>query len=391
MFRRRYQRRRFGLRSFRRRPILRHSSWRRKYGAATKSYRRRFVRRSYKRRTFIKRRRYHKRSHNSFAKKVLKAVVPMRTAQAVYQQEHTVPSLTTGLIPAVYFACEFYDAAATKDTVRTVELFDVKHLGTLFDLSQTSKASEAQTGAVSDSAAMFSSNRQKLWVNGVMTQVLRNQCTEPVLLTAYFCRPRQNLNFSDATTTPTVYQWLSYGFANNGLGPNSVTPAGNPYMQSQEYSPFQSLDFVRDFKITRVKKIKIQPGQFKKLVIRNRRGFITHPHHLFVPSGTTDQTSWNSEAPKYQFIKQSRFILYKLQSSIGGYGGLEQLTYTKLTQTTTPTVIMRTNFLYKFRAQYERFSPAATIEFSGIANNGATASAIVVPDAASVGVVSHAY
>jgi hypothetical protein len=312
-------------------------------------------------------------------------------AEAVYQQEHTVPALTTGLVPAVYFACEQYDGVATMDTVRTVELFDVKHMGTLFDLSQIGKASEAQTGAVSDSTAIFSSNRQKLWVNGKMTQVLRNQSTEPIVLTAYYCRPRQNLNFSDATTTTTVYQWLSYGFANNGLGAGTVTPAGNPYMFAQEYSPFQSLDFVRDFKITRVKKVRIQPGQFKSLMIRNKRGFVTHPNHLFVASGTTDQTSWNSEAPKYQFIKQSRFILYKLHSNIGGYGGTEQLTYSKLTQTTTPTVIMRTNFLYKFRAQYERFSPAATIEFAGIATHGATKPAIVIPDAAAVGVVSNAF
>ena len=391
MFRRRYQRRRrFGLRSVRRRRFLKHPSWRKRFGAATSSFRRKFSRRSFKKHRFSIRRRSFRRK-GSFAAKVIKATEPTRTAVATYQQEHKVPGLVIGAVPCVYFACEQWGAAATKDTVISVELFDILHMGKIFDLVTVGTAAGNQGSAVTNSSEMWTSNRQRVWVSGTMVQTLRNQATEPVRITAYYCKPRQNLTFSDTQATSSVYWWLSTGFANNGIDPGSPSPTTNDAMTEDEYSPFQALDFTRDFKITKVKKFSIQPGQFRKLAMANKRGFVTTPIHLFTPAGNSGGTNWILNNPKYQIIKQGRFILYKMTGSPAGYGGVEQGTYSKLTQTTSPAIVMRTNFKYKFRSFYARWSPAFSLDFSGIAANGVVPPAIVVPDAASTGVVSNAY
>lgn len=386
MFRRRYQRRRFGQRSVRRRG-LRHSSWRRRFGAATKSYRRRFVRRSFRKRRYIKRRRSHRRK-GSFAAKVIKATVPTRTAVAVYQQENVVPALGAAGVPCEYFCTELWNNAATKDDVVTVELFDMVHLARIFNLVSSGSAGSSGLAGAENSANMYSSMRQKLWVSGTLTQHIRNQATEPVRLTAYYCRPRQNVTFADNIQSPSLYWWLSTGFANNGLDPTFYNPTQNDAMNTDEYSPFHSLSFVRDFKITRVKKFTIQPGQTRHMQVSNRRGFITTPVHMF-SLGATTTGAWESTNPKYQFCKQARFILYKMSANEGGYGA-HQAAYSKLTQTTSPAVIMRSNFKYNFRSFYARWSPAYEITFSGIGTNPGVKPAIIVPDAAKTGVVDIA-
>lgn len=383
MFRRRVRRRLFG----RVKPAFtkaKRRTYRKTRYSRKKSFRtRRFGRRRFKRTSRLTRRR-------RFDAKVIKALSNDQVFTAEYAGETTVPAnagIGVGVL-CTYVMTEVYDNAVTVDNVHTVELFDYRHLGKISDFLWVGSLTNSMLAAGANGTNSLSSFRSKYIVRGVARYQLRNQSTEPVRISAFYCRPRHPLMLSNAVPNPNIYQWMSLGFANNGLDVGNILPSNNHTMHTARFSPFQSYDFCRDFKIMKTKQLRIDPGQSRVCYLK-RRWKTIRPSDLWYVNSSSVGASWFGATQKYSYHGKEMFILFKIEAAPAGWGSA-QATYAKKLATTTPTVILETTFKYHARIVPHRYEQHNDLEITGFDLNGVTAPAIVVPDGDVVGVEADA-
>lgn len=359
-------------------------------------YKRKSARRSYRgrRRTRRYKRSYRRRSSrksrtNSFQRKVVNSLATARVFYAEYGAEHSVP-VTTGVVrPCVYFAVERYNAASTYGTVSTVELFDWNHVMTIADRFRFVDANLSST-APAAGANGINDLKQRISISGKMISWLRNQSTETCFITAYYCRPRGKISWAtNVTGTHNPYQYLSAGFANNGLD-SGVVGVANVTMTNANFTPFQSFDFTHNFKVYKVKKVSLAPSEQKAFVV-SCKSRVIRPIDWVEFAGTTNSTSWLGSAQKYDYQSPQKFILYKIEARPAGYGAV-QGTYSKQIQMTSPTIVIDTTFKYFAKDVPQTLSTSGTIETLGIIDptTAGHAPAIIVPDGDVVGVESEA-
>lgn len=323
------------------------------------------------------------------------ALSPERTFLAEYGQEHTVPVSTDNGRKCTYFTTEFYTGAAiTKNDIGVVPLMDYGHMMSIADFYRSGNLSTYFATGTVGNATLVDPRFKFLLKRGVQTSTIRNQSTEAAHITAYYCRPRQHIvPFGMTSGVFNIYMMLAHGFANNDIDPAHIYAANdavgpkviNGAMELARYTPFQSLDFCRAFKVTKVKKVNLMPSQTKNFRLKVRQQLV-RPIDWADTAGTTGSNTWQGAIQKYNYYKQQRFILFKLSSNIAGFGAV-QSNYSKLIQTTTPTIVMDTGIRY-----FTKMIPYGEVALQEIAITGFTDPtsaahnpAIVVPDAAVVG------
>lgn len=349
-----------------------------------RSFRRRFKGR--RRRRFGRR-----RPRNSNTAKVINALQPWQTYTAEYGQEHTVQASGSDS-SCFYFTCELTDTAAgtTKNNVTTIELLDYRHLGTMFIDGWLGTVANSFNGPVGVSANNYTSNKSKMLVKGWQLSRIRNQSNEPVRITCYWLRPRHDINLNVGSSgVANLYTTMANGFIANGINVANQTPSTNAGMTEARYSPFNSFDLCRDFKIYRVQKKVLNPSDMTTFSLKSKP-VIMRPMDLWQHTGTST-ANWDADPTKrkYDFHRRCRVLLFRVDSNPAGWGAA-QANYTKNIQQTTPTVLMDTLFRYECKMVHIPPTPTAIIESAGIANNAGVGPAIIVPDGDVVGVEADA-
>lgn len=323
-------------------------------------FKKRSSRRSrFKRRFRAKRRRFSRRKTPSQTALRFK-LAEQRTVTFTYGQQHTVPN-ALNRVECVYFTTESTNTThADRNETITVPLCGVNEICNIADYAwQTNPQNLTATvnaGWVGDITW------GKLFVKAHEKQEIRNQSNEPVTLTAFTCRTRANvyLDTSAVEKDYNIYYYLGTGFAENGMDATNRT-ATNQTLTDSRISPFQSRFFCRHFKIVRVKRYHIQPGNI--LTTQNKTRW-----RSFQPADITrnldTSTAFTARSKMYNNIRGEQFVLWKLQGNIGGIDG--QATFEKNIGQTTPTVIMRTFRKYAFKHMPITKSPALTFAADGI-------------------------
>lgn len=319
---------------------------------------------------------------------MIKALAETQDVTAEYGQEHTV-SLFSNFQTCIYFTTERYAASNSSSVVQTIGLFDNWHLASIADVVMPNFPAVGATAATANYITMFNlpNLRQKIMVKGACRYTLRNQCTEPVKITAYYIKPRFNVKLIP-TSGANLYYFLGVGFANNGLDPANANPS-NAYMINNKFTPFDSFDFCKNFKIYKTKKLSIDPGRMAYQEIKGQ--ILYRPADFVQLLGTANPTQrWNLGPYTYDVNRLTRFCLFQLEGQPAGFGSA-QANYSKNIQMTTPTVIMDTKFNYRVNLVQHVPTVHSNIENLGIAPNGSTAPAIVVEGGDAVGVESDAF
>lgn len=303
--------------------------------------------------------------------------------RAAYGQQITVQPPTGSTRSAVYVTAEAYDIAtpATKNDVITVTLNQNRHMAAVADLLWVNTLANSQAVAVYNTTTYDTSIRCKIRVRSSVKYELRNASTDFMFVRMYTCKPRQDLNMQNVLATDTsttyynLYNFLSRGFAINGLDPGNFQPNSNAYMAFKDYSPFDSQLFTKSFKIMRAKRIKLRPGEQRTITLHSRP-FIFDPSKYFSLIGFTTSGSWRACDMRYLFNKFERFNLFQVESSIAGYGAA-QTEYTKLISNTTPTLQMHSDFVYHAYLYWQRKTSTGLFEERGNAPQSAGANTIV--------------
>lgn len=336
---------------------------------APKSFRsRRFRRRRFRARKLRFRRRRFVRNKRLTYKNIVSTLQPWVRGTADYGQEHNVPAVTSlGVRPCVYFTCELADGAASVDTVQTIGCMVYRHIAAIFNSAWKDTVTNSFLPNATNVAAVVRTNPKcRLYVRAKQISTIRNQTNEPVVIKAYYLKARGNVPcLNQNADYINLYQYITNGFVNNTGGPDNL-PSNSEFFHDCSKSPYDSFDLCSAFKIYKVKSKTIHQGGMAKFGVRTR----THmykPMDIFYSGGSNSASSWQSTqgGQKYNWVKGTKFILFRLEASPAGWGGT-QATYSKIIQMTTPTVIMETQFVYKHKFMNLIPAPHFLLENSGI-------------------------
>lgn len=324
----------------------------------------------------------------------MSTVQPVVRVTASYGQEHNVPSVNAsglGVKPCKYFTTEVYSATDTFDNVTTVPLYSYRHIAAMLNTAWKDTLTSSFNLAGSNVVMGVHTNpRCRLYASGVVKHLIRNQTNESVVLRAYYCKARGNVPSLNLNANYlNIYQWLSNGFCNS-IGGSANTPLTSAYMSDSTKSPFDSHDFCRDFKIYKVKSTTIQKGAMHRVVLRSKTRMFKPLDHFYVGGTNTGGSFVDSiNMRKFAYARGTKFILFRLEAAPAGWGAT-QSTVGKQIQCTTPTVIMETEFLYRYKFLNLIPTPYVLLENTGIAENGLTAPSIMQDDEWKAGVEAEA-
>lgn len=306
-----------------------------------------------------------------------------------------VPEMpASGPLMCTYFVGAMGGPNTTLGTCAVRHLFDYEHIKPiLMTIWPNQYPFAAPTKATNRTIAVDGdeSYKSRLAIEGIAEHTIRNATVEDINLTAYYCRPRHPIMWHSVTGGGsakgiTPFWYLSNGFANRGIDgatTNHNDPDLNTGMFNQEYSPFDSVDFTEEFKILKVKKVKITPSNSKKFVIKGRH--FMDPTKLF--RHDNNQVTWQAQAHKYHYHGKEQFILFKLDARIGSIGvaAATPTPATDVTQT-EPMVNNLTKFRYTAKVISIGAGLAKTIYLPTqiVPPTGGVAS-IIVPDGNIVG------
>lgn len=387
------------------RRYLSHSSWSRFRRPARRFLRSRYKgaykRRSFRRRRVYRRRRYFGRRHRRFLRKsrhhrknkgrvteraVINALQPWQTFTAEYGQFFQVPGVVVGSSrkPSLYQTVELYNSGNTytQDNITTIELYDYRHLASMFNQVWKNTLTRSFDVAASASTQYDTSARAKLLIKGYQMSQIRNQTVEPALIRAYVLKPRHHIPplSSGQGTTQNIYAYLAAGFANNGLDSGNYLPSTNSAMITANFTPFMSYDVCKHFIIKPLKPRRLEGGAMTTYKIKGKRMLVA-PMDIWYTSGTQTATLWDALNTRiYSFIKGSRILLLKIEGNPAGIGG-HQANYSKVIQETQPTFAMDTIFRYEAKFVHKPRTPDGIIENAGItdATTVAHAPTIILP------------
>jgi hypothetical protein len=324
---------------------------------------------------------------------VLTTLSNIRTFTAEYGQEHTVPSVTATTIykQCVYFTPELHVGGATVDNVATVELFDHTHVMNIADYYRNQSLANSFSTAVAGNDIIQDARMRILFRRASQVCQVRNQSNEPIMITCFYVKPRGKVR--DAANITNLYTTLATGFANNGLDPGNILASTNNAMHTAYFSPYQSFDFVRHFKIYRVVKRRLQPSQVSAFKVTVRNKYI-RPLDWIEALGTGNPSTWSGSQRLYKNMPPQALLLFKLTSNPAGFGGTApQASYANFIQETTPTIVMDTLFRYETLSVPASMSTHGVIATSGIIDPTTAGHnpQVIVPDGDVIGDEKDAY
>lgn len=267
-----------------------------------------------------------------------------------------VNTLTQTSWTSAYFTTEVNTALVTnKSQVPNEVLFSTTHIARIADTLWTGTPT-LQIWGYNQAASM--SLATQFHTKAFVRYRIRNMSNEPVTITAYYVKARKDIGqLTDGIAS--VYNILGEGFAEKTfVGPVNAT---TPIMTNNSYSPFESGTFTRNFKITRVRKVKIGLNSNKEFMIKKTTSI--KPVQYFDLTATTPQT-WRQKFNNYTYTKHSRFILFKLEGQASILTG--QTDYMKSLGQTTPTVTMESFYNYGCRVLYVPQQTSGLVETAGI-------------------------
>lgn len=318
--------------------------------------------------------------------KIVDAIRRPQLLKAQYGQMISVVAQSS-FPTSVYVTTEVFDGAsapddADKNEIITVTLNSARHLASLADVAWKNNVTTSQAAPVFNSTTFNTDIGMRILINSSVKYSVRNQSTDIVRVRAYYCRARQDLNiknFSSGTTNPTsiynLYMQLARGFAINGLDAGNFTATSNSAMVNRKYTPYNSHLFTSNWKIYKSKLMTLSPGRLVTLGIKQRR-FCYRPSKYFELNGTGGAVSWRTSQLVYHHNRFEKFIMFQIDSSPAGYGAA-QTNYSKLVGSTTPTVILDSEFKYKYSYMWSPINTTGVIEQSGHALQFAGANTIV--------------
>lgn len=304
---------------------------------------------------------------------------------AAYGQQNTAPGYTASGVGINYFTTEYTNSNMTlitsKDQIATKCLGDVEHYKYIAQYLWTNQPQFDLNGSTAFGNA-GSPEYDYMQVKGQVVYNLRNQSNEPVHIVAYHCKVRKDIKWTQPNTAQTpamdqddlysIYNVLGFGFAETGLIRN-VQTGNSAILNEANWTPFQSRAFTEVFKITKVQKIIMDPGQ-QSYVKLTKPWHKVQPSKLFQDVNGAISSDWGDDAAmlnRFTWKGGAKFVLFGIKSQIAGIDA--QTSFQKNITYTTPTVIMQSNFTY-FGRYYPQVSRGHTLMLvpSGMATGTAS-------------------
>lgn len=378
------------------RRFLTHSSWARfrrparkllrsRYGSLRPRKRFGFRRRRIRRFGRKQRRGYRRRKGRRFGKRSsawrdnpkFTPLTRFQVLKASYGQQNGIPLDASGKPQCEYFTAELY-GSNTKDTVATLPLNCNYHMAKIADIMW-----KGPVGTSTGSMAQVTSNDQELTgsttnidtviqVKSSVNYTLRCATNESIDLTMYVVKARHNISSS---TFYNVYQQLTRGFAQNGLDPTHNQAQGanlNLAFVDPQWTPYQSSQFCRDWKIVRQKKLTIAGGKERRFALKGKR-FYFKPVDYFVAMGTPTPSTWAGAAYQFQNNKFERFILFQARSRVIASGATLIANYSQSVANSADRMEMESFFTYQVRIMKQAKTPYGYLDpasgFTGVGAN----------------------
>lgn len=345
--------------------------------------------RRFKRRRVTRTRSFKRRSSSlkAFRNKAMRALIPAQDFYAQYGQQHTVPTWASGSVKSIYFTTERYNAAQNKETIVNCPLFMNNNIANCLNVLWKGTLQAMQLAPAALSTTYDTSRKSPILIGGKSIYTLRNQSTEDEYLTAYWCKARRDVTLRTptpaSTTVYNLYQFLARGFAQSGIDPFENLATTNDGMEDVMLTPFQSIEFTRNFKIVKTKKIKLDAGGSRRFFYGAKTRLIRPDDYFLFDDADDSSLTWSTCPERCNFNRHTRFILFQLHSRPAGYGAA-QLQYSKLISSTTPTIILDTKHFYRCRIHHQFRTPIGLIEQNGYAVPSATTNVIINPDTAAL-------
>lgn len=204
---------------------------------------------------------------------------------------------------------------------------------------------------ISVGSGLSGDRKVRMQWGGTQVYTLRNNTNEGLNLVAYYCKSRgyddvESVNAMSGYNVYNDYNIMGRGFSINGKD-NSNPTAANTQLTDSRDSPFGSYNFVRCFKIQKVKRFSLGlHGETRfKIKIGSR---IVRPQDLVNNAGLETGTNITAMTQMNYHRHWQRFILFKLSGRPAGVG-VEQndpTFYQNVMTGTTPSVIMKTDQFY---------------------------------------------
>lgn len=258
-----------------------------------------------------------------------------------------------------YFVTEVTDSTKTADTITTRGLGCLNDILNMAEYAWDTIPTTADAVINTPASSAFTGNvdglQGTLWVKGNDLYTLRNQTNEAVTIQAFYVKCRKDWNQNEATVQ-NMYRLLGRGFAERGYD-SANAGAFNGAMTLSSLTPFDSPLFCRLFKVKKVEKFKIGPGQTAKRGISMKWRPYSPINYVIPAVGTT----WTELTAIYEYLKGEQFILFRLFSNIGMATGQPEAQFSRDIGQTDPLVIMSTTRRYHYK--HLRQPPKGLIKF----------------------------
>lgn len=156
----------------------------------------------------------------------------------------------------------------------------------------------------------------------LLTYEYSNMSIGTCYLTAYFCKVRNNLPYSNSISDPVAV--LKDGFANRGL---DISNRGQVGVISAQLDPFSSPKFCTNFNIYKVLSKKLGGGQSGRLSVKNGTKHTVKMSNVVNQTAAT-QTTFAECGRLFAYQTGTKFILFKIEGEVTT-GANDTPTYTK--------------------------------------------------------------
>lgn len=177
-----------------------------------------------------------------------------------------------------------------------------------------------------------------------------NQGTANIV--CYYCMARRDL--PNTLAYQNMITTLQDGFIQNGDA-NAIL--------KEECTPFQSALFCSNYKIYKVKKLVLLPGQRAAITITHKKPRMISMQHY--ASAIDQSKTWQDETYDTSFAKGSKFVMYKITGQLAENTAATGQTFT------APRVLFRTDYRYEWKADPIQFTVIRTLN-AGVTAPGAT-------------------
>lgn len=203
----------------------------------------------------------------------------------------------------------------------------------------------------------------RYYINEVtQTTNMTNQCLGNASVTMYYCLARNNI--PNITNINTPIKILQKGFDAQTGG----SPTGSAYASRYGVTPFESSLFCKYFKIYKVKKIMLAPGESYNVKVSSKRN-----KRIDVSSFMNDDSALSIGGVCVNYLRNlTKFILLKVEG---------QATNDSTTKTDVGTSSPKLDIVTRYHYDYSFISDYTANSYDDVVPNGFTAFATVTtPD-----------